>query len=235
MKRVIYMALTLASALSLGGCSSALTTKDLTIIEEAENLKAEQAAIALTDESNDDTIPSAIPELMKETTTSVTTAHELSNLTIEIEGNEEIIPVRNYSSSLGYQIKIDEERFTHEAVEGSDIYSAVNPDNSVYPEIYIKITKTDKSEYNDYKGELKRLLLQENPQAKELSDTKIGTYNAEGFQSNYGNDYNSAIKKVSVIETIVAYYTIETQYFLEAAEGYGARIEALLNTFTINE
>ena len=209
MKRVIYMALTLASAFSLGGCSSAITTKDLTMIEEAE---------ATT-----------------KTTISEITAPEFSDLTIEIEGNKEVIPVRTYNSSLGYQIQMDEERFTYEAREGVDIYTAINPDASVYPDIFIEITKTNKSDQMNYTESLKQLLLEENPQTKELSDQKIGTYDVESFHLNFGNEYNSAIKKVSVVETIAAYYTIETQYFLEAAEGYGARIKALLDTFTLND
>lgn len=48
MKRIIYMALTLASALSLGGCSSAITTKDLTMIEEVESQKTEQLFTPIT-------------------------------------------------------------------------------------------------------------------------------------------------------------------------------------------
>jgi hypothetical protein len=209
MKRVIYMALTLASALSLGGCSSAITSKDLTMIEDAETTM--------------------------ETTKSMTIATELSNLTIEIEGNKEVVPVRKYNSSLGYQIQMDDERFTYEAQEGADIYTAVNPDASVYPDVYIKITKTNKIDQIDYLRNLKDLLLKENSQTKEISDQKIGTYDVEGFHLSFGNEYNSAIKIISVIETIASYYTIETHYFLEAAEGYGARIKALLDTFTLDD
>ena len=48
MNRVIYMALTLAFALSLGGCSSAITTKDLTMIEEAEATTKTTASVTTT-------------------------------------------------------------------------------------------------------------------------------------------------------------------------------------------
>jgi hypothetical protein len=235
MKRVIYMALTLASALSLGGCSSAITTKDLTMIEEAESQKTEQTAFAITAESTDKALPTVNLETLKENTTSITTSPELSDLVIEIEGNKEIVPVRKYSSSLGYQILMDEERFTYDAKEGADIYTAATPDASVSPDIYIKITKTTKSDHIDYLGDLKQQLLQENPQTKELSDQKIGAYDVKGFHLSFGNENNSAIKKVAVIETSAVYYTIETQYFLEAAEGYGARIKGLLDTFLIND
>jgi hypothetical protein len=235
MKRVIYIALTLASALSLGGCSSAITTKDLTMIEEAESQKTEPSASTQLTESNDKIFPTTIPEATKETTTSITTSPELFDMTIELEGNKEIVPVREYISSLGYQILMDEARFTYESLLGTDIYTAPNPDNSVYPDIYIKITKTDKSDQTDYFEDLKQQLLQVNPQTKELSDAKIGSYDVDSFHLSSGNEYNSAIKKLAVIDTITAYYTIETQYFLEAAEGYGSRIRALLDTFIIND
>lgn len=45
MKRLIYMALTFAYAFSLVGCSAAITTKDLTILEEAENLTSNHTTI----------------------------------------------------------------------------------------------------------------------------------------------------------------------------------------------
>jgi hypothetical protein len=235
MKRVIYMALTLASALSLGGCSSAITTKDLTILEEAENQTTKQTPTSVVNDSNDKAVPTAAPILRENTSSAVKKAKELSDLTIEIEGNKEVVSVRNYISNLGYQIMMDEERFALTTTEASDLYSATNPNTSVYPDIYIRITKTEKANQVNYVEDLKQQLLQENPQMKELSDTKINTYDALVFKSNFGTEYNSAIKTVAVIEASTSYYTIETEYFLEAAEGYGARMKALLNTFTINE
>ncbi len=62
MKRVIYMVLTLVSALSLGGCSSAMTTKDLTMIEEAENQETDHASSALTTEISYKISPTAMLE-----------------------------------------------------------------------------------------------------------------------------------------------------------------------------
>ncbi|MDF2907287.1 MAG: hypothetical protein K0R34_2608 [Herbinix sp.] len=235
MKRVIYMALTLASALSLGGCSSAITTKDLTILEEAENQTTKQTPTSVVNDSKDKAVPTAAPILCENTSSAVKKAKELSDLTIEIEGNKEVVSVRNYISNLGYQIMMDEERFALTTTEASDLYSATNPNTSVYPDIYIRITKTEKANQVNYVEDLKQQLLQENPQMKELSDTKINTYDALVFKSNFGTEYNSAIKTVAVIEASTSYYTIETEYFLEAAEGYGARMKALLNTFTFNE
>lgn len=235
MKRVIYMALTLASALSIGGCSSAITTKDLTIIEEAENQKVSQSTSITANDSNDNMLPTIAPVLTQEATTTITGGSGLSDLTFEIEGNQEVISVRDYISSLGYQIKMDEERFTYEATEGSDVYTALNPDASVYPDTYIKITRTDKANQTNYLEDLKQQLLSENPRMEELPGTKLGSYDALVFKSNFGSEYNSAIKKDYVIESDKSYYTIETQYFIEAEEGYGARMKALLDTFVINE
>ena len=68
-----------------------------------------------------------------------------------------------------------------------------------------------------------------------LSNSKISTYDAIVFHSVMGTDYNSPIKKIAVIESTQEYYTIETQYFLEAEEGFGARMMALLDTLIIIE
>ncbi len=234
MKRVIYMALTLASALSIGGCSTAITTKDLTMIEEAEG-RAVTQPLPLTDERNDKTAPTLTPAANDTASVLITKAPAFSELTFELEGNKEVVSVRDYISSLGYQIKMDEERFTYDAMSGYDIFTASNPDPTVYPDIYIKISNIDKITQSNYIEDLNQQLLSENPQLKVLSGTKLGDYDALTFQSNFGTEYNSAIKKVYVIESENGYFTIETQYFLEAEEGYGARIRTLLDTLVMNE
>ncbi len=54
MKRLIYLVLTLVSAMSLGGCSSPITSTDLTMIEEAESQNKELTAPTLTTERDDE-------------------------------------------------------------------------------------------------------------------------------------------------------------------------------------
>ncbi len=233
MKRLIYMAITLASALSIGGCSSAITTKDLTIIDEIENQKQIEITPSVTDEGTERSLPTIAPESRKDTATVITKASDRSELIFDLEGNREVVSVRDYNSTLGYQIKIDEERFTHSDVDGTDVYTAKNPDPSKYPDIYIKISRREKSNESNYLDELKQQLLSENPQLEVLSDSKVSTYDAIVFHSVMGTDYNSPIKKIAVIESDNEYHTIETQYFLEAEEGYGARIMALLDTLIL--
>ncbi len=65
MKRVIYMVLTLAFALSLGGCSSSITTKDLTMLEEAESQETEHTSSALTTDVNYKILPTVMLETTK--------------------------------------------------------------------------------------------------------------------------------------------------------------------------
>jgi hypothetical protein len=236
MKRLIYMTLTLVSALSIGGCSSPITTKDLTLIEEAEEQKNSKVETPdLSSEDKEDASPVLSPEPTPYSSPAVTTVSGQSELTFEIEGNPEVVPVREYKSSLGYSILIDEERFTYEAGKDHDLYSTVNPDKSIYPDIYIKLAKANKADNPEYIEAAKQQLSEENIEIGVLSDIKLGDYDVIGFKSNYGTDYNSAIKNIYIIESEDAFYNIETQIFLEAEEGYGARIKALLDTIKINE
>ncbi len=245
MKRAVYMAFTLVTALSMGGCSSAITTKDLTIIEEAEvqSSKAENKSDNTEQSNNSDqtmdaqeniTSDAASNQTVEPTSTAgrISRATQESEMKLSLEGMTETIPTRLYTSDLGYQIQMDEQRFTYERKENFDLYQTVNPDLSKYPDIYIKISDHDLTD-KDYLTDLEARIMEENPEAEKLDPVQIGTYDAYHFHSVFGEDYNSRINNIYVIEGNDRYYTIEVQYFLEAEEGYGARIAALLDTFTL--
>lgn len=246
MKRAIYMAFTLITALSMGGCSSALTTKDLTILEEAEvqsskasNKSEDTAQSSSSDQKADDKeITSDIASVQQETgepTSAVgriSKAAQESEMKLSLEGMTETIPTRLYTSDLGYQMQVDEQRFTYERKDGADLYQTANPDSTKYPDIYIKISNHNLSD-KDYLTALEDRILEVNPKAEKPVPVQIGTYDAIHFHSIFGEDYNSKIDNLYVIEGDESYYTIEVQYFLEAEEGYGARIAALLDTFTL--
>lgn len=245
MKRAIYMAFTLVTALSIGGCSSALTTKDLTILEEAEvaaQKSSDQPEVADSEqESADSEVPAldgmseaADQEEPVSTTTPIIKAGEETDMKIELEGTIETIPTRVYTSDLGYQIQMDEQRFTYERVDDADIYKVINTDTSVYPDIFIRISKTKQSDDNSYLNTLEDKLWKANAKTEKLEPVSLSNYDALHYRSSFGESSDSIIENVYVIETEDDYYTIETQYFLEAEEGYGARIASLLDTFIIN-
>lgn len=249
MKRAIYMAFTLVTALSMGGCSSALTTKDLTIIEDAEvqsskavnnsEYSAQSSKSDLKAEDKEEVAPAAISDQLavNEPTSAVgriSKAAQESEMKLSLEGMTETIPTRLYTSDLGYQMQIDEQRFTYERKDGADLYQVANTVSNKYPDIYIEISNHNLSD-KDYLKTLENRILEANPKAEKPDPVQIGTYDALHFHSAFGEDYNSKIENVYVIEGNDSYYTLEVQYFLEAEEGYGARIAALLDTFTLTQ
>lgn len=220
MKRAIYMAFTLMTALSIGGCSSAITSKDLSILEEAEvasQKSSNQSVAADTDYS-----PIQISE-------------EETEMEVELEGTKEILPTRVYTSDLGYQIHMDEQRFSYERIDGADVYKVLQVATSAYPDIFIKISKTDQTDDYNYLKALEDSQKNANSKVEKLDPVSLGTYDAVHYRSSFGDTSDSIIENVYVIEVEKSYYTIETQYFLEAEEGYGARIASLLETFTLTE
>lgn len=245
MKRAIYMAFTLVTALSIGGCSSALTTKDLTILEEAEvaaqrsSDQPEAADSEKESESSEEPTLDGMSEATDQeepasTTAPIIKAKEETDMKIELEGTIETIPTRVYTSDLGYQIQMDEQRFAYERVDGADIYKVPNSGTSVYPDIFLRISKTKQSDDNSYLNILEDKLWKANAKTEKLEPVSISKYDALHYRSSFGESSDSIIENIYVIETEDDYYTIETQYFLEAEEGYGARIASLLDTITLN-
>lgn len=60
----------------------------------------------------------------------------------------------------------------------------------------------------------------------------IGGYTAYSYTLRLGNAWNSAIRKYYFITLDSYLYKIEMQYFVEAEEGYGARLSAMLATLS---
>ncbi len=243
MKRAIYMAFTLMTALSIGGCSSAITSKDLSILEEAEvasQKSSNQSVAADTDQKSEEPALDIVHEAPEPTEPAsdsdpIQISEEETEMEVELEGMKEILPTRVYTSDLGYQIHMDEQRFSYERIDGADVYKVLQVATSAYPDIFIKISKTDQTDDYNYLKAQEDSLKNANSKVEILDPVSLGTYDAVHYRSSFGDTTDSIIENVYIIEADQSYYTIETQYFLEAEEGYGARITSLLETFTFTE
>lgn len=176
--------------------------------------------------------------------------------TIELEGMEETVNYKYYESSLGYRMAYDKDRFTVSSKYDVDSFIAENPDPEIYPYVYIKISKlpisasyligtisgefsTEKpkdSDWTEVYDENNNVIGYSSPKKYEIAqqDTvKLGDYEVEHYKVQEGTDWNSAIRNFYFIKKDQNIYRIETQYFLEAEEGYGARISAMLDTFSL--
>jgi hypothetical protein len=176
--------------------------------------------------------------------------------TIKLEGMEETVNYKYFESSLGYRMAYDKDRFTVSSKYDVDSFIAENPDPEIYPYVYIKISRlpisasyligtisgefsTEKpkdSDWTEVYDENNNVIGYSSPKKYEIAqqDTvKLGDYEVEHYKVQEGTDWNSAIRNFYFIKKDQNIYRIETQYFLEAEEGYGARISAMLDTFSL--
>lgn len=162
--------------------------------------------------------------------------------TITIEGMEEVVNYSTYQSDYGYQMNFDVDRFTVTSKNGIDTFMAENLDPELYPYIFINITK---SKYKGEKADLSigdhNLYVYDEYSKQTLStstpkdNVKLGDYDAIHFEVIDGDEWNSLVRHIYLIRFDKTYYVIETNYFLEASEGYGARIKAMLDTIAFDK
>jgi hypothetical protein len=160
---------------------------------------------------------------------------EPARLSIEIEGTTEEITASLYHSPIGYKMIYDNERFKLSSEEGFDSYLTENSDPEKYPNIYIRISSSNSPNpiIKELDKEQKSINTFNEDVAVYVEDVTIGTYTGKHYKLKTGDEWDSIIRNFYIIEDNDVLYIIETQYFLEAAEGYGARIAAILNTFEI--
>ncbi len=159
-------------------------------------------------------------------------AAEPEPVTIEIEGMEETI-YGLWHTGDGYKILYDVDRFEYSDKDGSDAFIAENPDPAMYPYVYLSINRLENKSASDYVKELTDILSENGLESEITTDASIGNYKGTIIRARAGSEWNSIIRNYYIIENGTSLYTMESQYFLEAAEGYGARIHAMLNTFEI--
>jgi len=243
MRKIVYLALTLISAISIAGCSKPITENELAAIQETEDTDLHSTPIPqdiTQKEINDKNVAldTTAADTASAEDSSVQESSDISNApvetTIELEGSKETVQMSLNESSLGYQMSYDIDRFIVSSEGGFDYYRTENSDSSRYPDIYIKIGRIDKESGIDYISQTKEALLLENPDYKENTDVKFGDYNTTLFSLTTGKGWNSTIKNIYLLETDTSYYSIETQCYQEAQEGYGVRMLAILDTFSVD-
>jgi|GEM_PF-1966989 len=158
------------------------------------------------------------------------------DMNVSIEGTEERVQGKRYKSKQGYEIVYDSERFKRESQENTDSFLADNPDPTIYPYIYVNISRLEDTTVEEYSKELYKRLSKEGHRSVTISnDTEKGQDSSKDVQVTVQTGYNwdSVIRKYRVIGEAGKVFLIETQYYLEAEEGYGARIEAMIDTFYV--
>lgn len=153
-----------------------------------------------------------------------------------IEGNEEETSVNlKEGKDSEYIIYIDEERYKLVAGVESDIITTKEPLEERYPEVSMEI-----KQFTDI-APLEMVSTLETELASEytkVTETESVTEPLEGFKLHgiSGSEWDSPVTNIYVVDNLNGgSFVITEKYFLEAAEGHGARFYAMLQEFEIIE
>jgi len=250
MKRKILIIMTAtALTLNLNGCSKLeVEKKPITIEDSSENLNSvfekeeNDSTLSLKDTNTNTTEPSDIkesdnekvPEKNETMIDSELNGKEV-DLIVEVEGTTETVKGKIHVSNLGYQMVYDMERYKLTSEDGLDSFFAENPDPTVYPYVFLNVSRSENTSMNDYVDKLEKEINDQKISYQKIEYKEIGegNYKAIYFRTQAGYNWDSIIREYYILEDGEDIILIETQYFLEAQEGHGARFLSMLNTFQI--
>lgn len=151
-----------------------------------------------------------------------------------IEGQEEKTEVHlNEGKDAEYVIYIDETRYKMIREEDADIITTIEPLPERYPEVTMEIKQIANEKPEEVVEKVKTALTKNFP---ELRDIETVTEPVEGFllHGAAGSEWDSKIVHAYVISNgNDGSFVITENYFLEAAEGHGARFYRMLESFEI--
>lgn len=153
-----------------------------------------------------------------------------------IEGQDEETDVHlNEGTNADYVIYLDETRYKMMNGEDSDIITTIEPLPAQYPEVTMEIKQVTDEKPEDLVTKIEAELKEDFP---ELRAVETVTEPIEGFWLHglAGNDAKSKVVSAYVISNgKQGSFVITENYFLEAAEGHGARFHHMLKSFEIVE
>lgn len=153
-----------------------------------------------------------------------------------IEGNNEETNVNlQEGKDSNYIIYIDEDRYKLVPGETSDIITTKEPLEKRYPEVSMEI-----KQYTDITPQEMVMTLETDLASEytKVTETESVSDPVEGFKLHgiSGSEWNSPVTNVYVVDNLKGgSFVITEKYFLEAAEGHGARFYAMPQEFKIVE
>lgn len=157
-------------------------------------------------------------------------------MTQSIEGQDEQIDVTPHEgTNVEYIIYIDESRYKMVKGKEADIITTIDPLPDNYPPVSLEI-----KQIVDQKPEevLQKLESELSPDFPELRPAETVTEPVEGYLL-HGIDGNEPTSKVVHAYVISngkdGSFILQGNYFLEAAEGHGARFHYMLESFELVE
>jgi hypothetical protein len=144
---------------------------------------------------------------------------------IQLEGADEEVRYRLVQGGFGYTIPMDVDRFSFEEGRGADYYRSTANEN-----VYMEVSRLEGGTAADaaraFKEDAAVMRLEE-------SAVKIGAYDALKIHVVYGNEPESKVADHYLIEDGGDVWVISSVYSLETAEGFGARMQYMIQDFRI--
>ncbi|MFD1336452.1 hypothetical protein ACFQ4N_12880 [Oceanobacillus iheyensis] len=165
--------------------------------------------------------------------------------TIHIEGHEERVDVNvKTNEELKYAIYIDEERYKMTKGEDVDRIETKEPLGDRFPEVYMEIERvenTTKEEVitsiQEEINEDENLILDETSEVTEPIEATLLKAKGLPYTNEFGktgDQWDTPIHKYYVTDDYQGQvFIIKQVYFLEAAEGHGARFYYMLESFQV--
>lgn len=153
-----------------------------------------------------------------------------------IEGQDEATNVHlNEGTNSEYIIYVDETRYKMINGKETDMITTIDPLPEKYPEVTMEIKQLPNEKPEDLVGKVEAELKKDFP---ELRTVETVTEPVEGYWLHgvTGNEWDSKVVTAYVISNgNKGSFVITENYFLEAAEGHGARFHHMLESFEIIE
>lgn len=151
----------------------------------------------------------------------------------QLEGSEEQSNVALKEGSMKYIIYIDEERYTMEHLEGKDkITAKAKAENA--PEVFMEIEQVKDKKPEDIAAELEKELKAKYPRVENRGNVNEPIKATFVYANSGGSKWNTAIVRYYLVDnTKGGTFVIKQQFFLEAEEGHGARLDNMLKDFQI--
>lgn len=155
---------------------------------------------------------------------------------IELEGQKEPTDVQlETNEELSYIIYIDEDRYQMEKVDGHDRIVTKEPLGDAYPDVYMEIHREESTTTEQVMEAIKSDIEAEGLEIsnEERVDNPIEAEMVQGMGEDTGQ-WDTPIHRYYITDEVEGQvFVIKQVYFLEAAEGHGARFQYMLESFEI--
>ena len=234
-KTIAMLMLASLLMLMLSSCSSAQDTTTVSsepIVTDPVAVEAEPVIVPMSDASDDQFETGTAPEVESYATTGRQDGERFES-TIMMEGIEETIKYEHIKSpAIGIEMDYDYESFTRRSGPASEAFISVY-DNADSPENYLELIYSD--ENADSAAASIAEALSDNYEVIKSTRTlaKAGSCTTIDASATKDGQTPDQLQAVYVIPLSNGCVIATAHYSFEAAEGFGHRMNEMLNTLTI--